>query len=108
MSAGRSGRARTDERGNSVWEFIDEHGCESTVRTERVLALGDGLTVAQTGMFASPAQPASRPAPAVEPPAPRTRRPLSRQELQKLSDEIVRQRKLREAAQGGGSNKSHG
>lgn len=105
MPAGRSGRVRTDERGNSVWESVDEHGCESTVRTERVLALGDGLSLAQTGMFASPAQPASRPAPAVEPSAPRTRRPLSRQELQKLSDEIVRQRKRREAVQGGGAKK---
>jgi hypothetical protein len=100
MSAGRSGRARTDERGNSVWEFVDEHGCESTVRTERVLALGDGLSLAQTGMFAPPAPPASRPAPVAEPAAPRLRKPLSRQELQKLSDEILRQRKLREAAQG--------
>jgi hypothetical protein len=70
-----------------------------------VLALGDGLSLAQTGVHAMPAKPASAPAPTAEPPAPRVRKPLSRQELQKLSDEILRQRWLREAAQGGTSKK---
>lgn len=95
----KTGRATVDDRGNSVWTFVDDAGQESTVRTARVLALGDELSLVQTGMH--PAAPAAQPAqPKAEPP-PVTgkppRKPMSRQELQKLSDEIVRQRKLREA-----------
>lgn len=114
MSApgGRNGRAKTDDRGNSVWTFVDDEGRDvSTVRTENVLALGDELSLAQTDIqpapiasakAAAPAPP-SAPARSVEPP-PATRpprKPLSRQELQKLSDEIVRQRQAREAAAAG-------
>jgi hypothetical protein len=114
MSApgGRNGRAKTDDRGNSVWTFVDDEGRDvSTVRTERVLALGDELTLAQTDiqpkpiMAAAPAAPSAparavpQPAALAEPTRP-PRKPLSRQELQKLSDEIVRQRQAREAAAG--------
>jgi hypothetical protein len=112
MSAPKgTGRVRIDDRGNSVWEFSADNG-ETTVRTERVLALGDELSLVQTGLHdaidkpptpvarpaAAPAAPA-RPSPpafsAIETKPPR--KPMSRQELQKLSDEIVRQRQLREA-----------
>lgn len=110
MSAPKgTGRVRIDDRGNSVWEFGADVG-ETTVRTERVLALGDELSLVQTGMHESIAKPAAVPAPAVPaaPAAPAVpayaametkppRKPLSRQELQKLSEEIVRQRQLREA-----------
>ncbi len=97
MTAARSGRVRTDERGNSVWEFVDETGAQSTVRTERVRALGDGLSLVQTGVHEAP--PRAQPAPAVTTaPTRPPRKPLSRQELQKLSEEILRQRKLREAS----------
>lgn len=110
-----SGRVRIDDRGNSVWEFTDADGGESTVRTERVLALGDELSLAQTGVH----EPIEKPAPpkvtlpkpvAAQPAVPVAptfaametrppRKPMSRQELQKLSEEIVRQRQLREAKQ---------
>lgn len=102
----KTGRATVDDRGNSVWTFVDDAGQESTVRTARVLALGDELSLVQTGLHqAAPvAQPAAvkapPSAPKFEPPAVASkppRKPMSRQELQKLSDEIVRQRKLREA-----------
>jgi hypothetical protein len=114
MSAPKgTGRVRIDDRGNSVWEFTDTDGGESTVRTERVLALGDELSLVQTGVHAPISKPAPsvRPAPAVAPPAAPAapsfaamdtkppRKPMSRQELQKLSEEIVRQRQLREAMQ---------
>lgn len=111
MSAGRSGRARTDDRGNSVWEFVDEQGLESTVRTERVLALGDGLSLADTAIerqSAPAAAAAAHPAPPPRSIAPETRtprKPLSRQELHKLSEQILRQRALREAALAAGSKK---
>ena len=94
----KTGRATVDDRGNSVWTFVDDAGQESTVRTARVLALGDELSLVQTGMHSAPKAPAS--APKIEPPpvpGKPPRKPMSRQELQKLSDEIVRQRKLREA-----------
>jgi hypothetical protein len=113
MSAPKgTGRVRIDERGNSVWDFTSETG-ETTVRTERVLALGDELSLVQTGVHA----PIDKPAPSAKPVAavaqPATpvapsfaametkppRKPMSRQELQKLSEEIVRQRQLREAMQ---------
>jgi hypothetical protein len=120
MSAPKgTGRVRIDDRGNSVWEFSSDTG-ETTVRTERVLALGDELSLVQTGVhdaFDKPATPATRSAarPAAAPAAPATpaapafaametkppRKPMSRQELQKLSDEIVRQRQLREAMKSG-------
>ena len=107
MSAPKgTGRVRIDDRGNSVWEFSKDTG-ETTVRTERVLALGDELSLAQTGVHgaldkpATPAAPATPVAPAAAPFAAMDtkppRKPMSRQELQKLSDEIVRQRQLREA-----------
>jgi hypothetical protein len=121
MSAPKgTGRVRIDDRGNSVWEFSNDDGVATTVRTERVLALGDELSLAQTGVhapIASPAAPqvaASRVAAqrvaAAAPPAPAApayaametrppRKPMSRQELQKLGEEIVRQRQLREAMQ---------
>jgi hypothetical protein len=101
MSAPKgTGRVRIDERGNSVWDFNSETG-ETTVRTERVLALGDELSLVQTGVHDAIDKPATtaKPAPPVfatietKPP----RKPMSRQELQKLSEEIVRQRQLREA-----------
>lgn len=113
MSAGRSGRARTDDRGNSVWEFVDEQGLESTARTERVLALGDGLSLADTAIERQSAPAAAAAAPPAPPPPPRSiapetrapRKPLSRQELHKLSEQILRQRALREAALAAGSKK---
>lgn len=113
MSAPKgTGRVRIDDRGNSVWEFSADAG-ETTVRTERVLALGDELSLVQTGVHEPISKPAPpvRPAPAVaKPAAPAApsfaametkppRKPMSRQELQKLSEEIVRQRQLREAMQ---------
>jgi hypothetical protein len=101
MSAPKgTGRVRIDERGNSVWDFNSESG-ETTVRTERVLALGDELSLAQTGVHdaidkpAAPAKPAPPAFATIETKPPR--KPMSRQELQKLSEEIVRQRQLREA-----------
>jgi hypothetical protein len=104
MSAPKgTGRVRIDDRGNSVWEFNADLG-ETTVRTERVLALGDELSLVQTGVHDALDKPAAVPAAmpvaapafsAMETKPPR--KPLSRQELQKLSDEIVRQRQLREA-----------
>lgn len=120
MSAPKgTGRVRIDERGNSVWDFTSETG-ETTVRTERVLALGDELSLVQTGVHdaidkpvtpAKPAAPVRSTAPAAPAvPAPPAfaametkppRKPMSRQELQKLSDEIVRQRQLREAMKKG-------
>lgn len=111
MSAPKgTGRVRIDDRGNSVWEFGADVG-ETTVRTERVLALGDELSLVQTGMHESIAKPAAVAAAPIAPTAPAApavpayaametkppRKPLSRQELQKLSEEIVRQRQLREA-----------
>jgi hypothetical protein len=119
MSAPKgTGRVRIDERGNSVWDFTSETG-ETTVRTERVLALGDELSLVQTGVHAPIDKPApsAKPGPSAKPVAavaqPATpvapsfaametkppRKPMSRQELQKLSEEIVRQRQLREAMQ---------
>jgi hypothetical protein len=56
----------------------------------------DELTLAQTATHPAIAKPVT---PKVEPPpvpGKPPRKPMSRQELQKLSDEIVRQRKLRE------------
>jgi len=121
MSAPKgTGRVRIDERGNSVWDFTSETG-ETTVRTERVLALGDELSLVQTGVHDALDKPAARDKPAAPvktggaPAAPAAptmapfaametrppRKPLSRQELQKLSDEIVRQRQLREAKKSG-------
>jgi hypothetical protein len=94
----KTGRAKVDDRGQSVWEFVDDSGKNSTVSTARVLALGDELSLVQTGMHPAAKAPAS--APKIEPPplpGKPPRKPMSRQELQKLSDEIVRQRKLREA-----------
>lgn len=100
----KTGRATVDDRGHSVWEFIDDGGKNSTVSTSLVLALGDELSLVQTGMH--PATPAAEPvAPKAEPPpvsgppvsGKPPRKPMSRQELQQLSEEIVRQRKLREA-----------
>ena len=124
---GRNGRAKTDDRGNSVWTFVDDEGKDvSTVRTEKVLALGDELSLAQTDIQPKPimsapvaptpartAAPAGPAAPKMPPPVETRppRKPLSRQELQKLSDEIVRQRKAREAAEAarpGGSNPGPG
>lgn len=108
MSAPKgTGRVRIDDRGNSVWEFSTDVG-ETTVRTERVLALGDELSLVQTGVHGpidKPATPAAKPAAPATPAPPAfsametkpPRKPMSRQELQKLSDEIVRQRQLREA-----------
>lgn len=112
MSAPKgTGRVRIDDRGNSVWEFSTDVG-ETTVRTERVLALGDELSLVQTGVHDAldkPATPVTRPVAAPAAPATQAppafsametkppRKPMSRQELQKLSDEIVRQRQLREA-----------
>jgi hypothetical protein len=118
MSAPKgTGRVRIDERGNSVWDFTSETG-ETTVRTERVLALGDELSLVQTGVHDAFDKPAARDMPAasmkpVATPVPAVpafaamdtkppRKPMSRQELQKLSDEIVRQRQLREAQQKNG------
>jgi hypothetical protein len=94
---GKTGRAKVDERGQSVWEFVDDSGKDSTVSTARVLSLGDELSLAATATHPAMAKPAT---PKVEPPpvpGKPPRKPMSRQELQKLSDEIVRQRKLREA-----------
>jgi hypothetical protein len=96
----KTGRAKVDDRGQSVWEFTDDGGSNATVSTSRVLALGDELSLVQTGMH--PAAPAAEAVqPKVEPPpvsGKPPRKPMSRQELQKLSEEIVRQRKLRELA----------
>lgn len=94
---GKTGRAKVDERGQSVWEFVDDSGKNSTVNTARVLSLGDELSLAATATHPAIAKPVT---PKVEPPpvpGKPPRKPMSRQELQKLSDEIVRQRKLREA-----------
>lgn len=110
-----TGRVRIDDRGHSVWEFSSDDG-ETTVRTERVLALGDELSLLQTGVHATIEAPAARqvaapkatataPAPPSTPAPPAyaametrpPRKPMSRRELQKLGEELVRQRQLREA-----------
>jgi hypothetical protein len=92
---GKTGRGKVDDRGQSVWEFVDDAGQYSTVSTARVLSLGDELSLEQTAKHPAMAKPVStkaEPPPATRPP----RKLLTPQELQKLSDEILRQRELRE------------